>query len=96
MRKKDVILNFRPSSKTRFILERLGFINKNGRVVAEHGGLSEFINLRINTYFSSSTDQIETEWRKHLMQEKYNKIEKLKEEVAELGKQIVDIKTKAI
>jgi len=94
MGEKKVRISFRPTIKTLYVLKQLGFLDGKGRVKSKWGMLSDFINRRITATYDHSTDfQIES--RRFLIVKYQAEIEELKSKIANLGKEICEIKVEA-
>ncbi len=87
-----MILSFRINDKVRFILERLKFIDKHGRVISPHGDLSNFINLKIVDTFQ--TKGIERAWLKQLIIQRDTQIRGLEKEMSGFASQLRSINRK--
>jgi len=91
--KKKLILNFRPSPKARFLLEKFGYISKRGNVICRHGALTDFINNVIVNSFENKAI-LEIEFPRFQIANKRKQIEFLRREIANLALQIQEVSDK--
>ncbi len=84
MIKKNKIVSFRSNSRVRHILNRLRYTDKNGKVIAEHGALTDFINGLIESAFSGN-EAMEISWLKHKSRLAYDRKIEAEKECIDLG-----------
>ena len=81
---KTIRLSLIPTDKTRFILEKLGFINKFGKTIGEYGRIQEFFNDCVERIFKDN-ESIEEAWLLHLINREHFEAEKHKNKADKLG-----------
>ena len=78
-------------SETKFLFQRLGYINNRGRVIAKYGHFTEVVLNLIKTPFKGK-DILELEFPRFLMIQNEKKIQKLREDNANLGSEILKVR----
>ncbi len=85
--KKKLKLNFRPSSKTRFLLTKLGYISKRGSIIGARGKFTDFINNVIVRSFENKAI-LEIEFPRFQIVNKRNQIDLLQKEILNFSLEI--------
>ena len=91
MRKKFIRLTLIPTERARYILERIGYINSNGKMRGVYGQLNEFISGLIERSFKGQ-DILEVEFPRQQIAQKNKQIENINKEIAVLATQIQQIR----
>lgn len=88
--KKNLKLNFRPNSKARFLLTKLGYISKRGNIIGERGKFTDFINTLVVRTFENKAI-LEVEFPRFQIVNKRIQIDLLQKEIMNLALEIQKI-----